>query len=169
MPPLRKSDELRKRDDGPLYITQEGLERLHERLVRLEKALPEFIAVTRAAAALGDRSDSAEYTDAKSTLRRTHRQILSTKDQIKRAVIITPPDPATSGSGVVRLGSTVVLEISGAERTFQILGPHETDPTQGRISDQSPLGGALVGHVAGDTVTIETGGGPQKYQILKVS
>ena len=86
-----------------------------------------------------------------------------------RAVIITPPDPATSGSGVVRLGSTVVLENSGAERTFQILGPHETDPTQGRISDQSPLGGALVGHVAGDTVTIETGGGPQKYQILKVS
>ena len=54
------------------------------------------------------------------------------------------------------------------KKTFEILGPSETDPGKGRISDRSPLGGALIGHSAGDRVTIATANGPQEYRIVEV-
>jgi len=167
--PRRKSDELRKRDDGPFHITQEGLKRLHERLVMLKASLPKLITETRQAADLGDRSENDEYKTNKAALRNTHRQILSTQDQIKRAVII---EPGPGKSGKVRLGTTVVLESGGKQSTFQIVGPYETDPTKGRISDQSPLGAALMNHAKGDSVTIHppTGGGKgsKEYRIIEI-
>lgn len=169
---MRKSDKLKVRDESPIPITEEGFKRLKEKLARLKGPLPELIAETQRAAAYGDRSENAEYQTAKSTLRRTHRQILSIEDQIKRAVIIrTGPNV----SGTVQLGSTVLLEMDsasspqgGEQKTFQIVGPHETNPAKGRISNQSPLGAALINHVKGDTVTIQTGSGSYKYHILEI-
>lgn len=163
--PRRKSDELRVWDDGPFYLTEEGFNRLKEKLARLKNALPGYIAETQRTAAYGDRSDNAEYKDAKSTLRRTNRQILSIQDQIKRTVIIkTGPN----ASGKVQLGSTIILEINDQQKTFQIVGPHETDPARGRISHQSPLGAALMNHAKGDVVTIQIGSGSQTYRILEI-
>lgn len=156
---------MKKRDDGPIHITEEGFRRMQERLERLKSSLPNFINETRRTAAYGDRSDNAEYKDAKSTLRRTHRQILGVQDQIKRAVIIKSD---TDTVGKIRLGSTVILEINGDKKIFRILGPHEANPTQGRISYQSPLGDALLNHGIGDTVTIQVGSGSKKYKILDV-
>jgi len=161
----RKSDELKKRDDSPVHITEAGLQRLHEQLVRLKNALPDFINETKRTAAYGDRSENAEYKEAKSTLRRTQRKILSIENQIKRAVII-PTGPSQSGK--VQLGSTVVLDSNGVRKTFQILGPHEADPMKGRISHQSPLGAALMNHVKGDTISIQTPRGLREYQILEI-
>jgi transcription elongation factor GreA len=161
----RKSDELKKRDDGPIHITEAGLQRLRDHLARLKGALPDFISEAKRTAAYGDRSENAEYKEAKSTLRRTQRKILSIENQIKRAVII-PTGP--SASGKVRLGSTVVLESNGTKKTFQILGPHETDPTKGRISHQSPLGAALIGRAKDDVVAIQTLKGRQEYRILEI-
>lgn len=163
--PRRKSDEFKKQDDGPIHITEAGLQRLRDNLVCLKSALPEFISEARRTAAYGDRSDNAEYKEAKSILRRTHRKILSIEDQIKRAVII-PAGP--NASGRVGLGSTVVLESGGAQKTFQILGSHETDPAKGRISHQSPLGAALMGRAKGGSVTIQTGKGLKEYLILEI-
>jgi len=171
--PRRRSDEFNVRDDGPLYLTEEGSKRLKEKLAHLKSALPNFIAEAQRTAAYGDRSDSAEYKDAKSTLRRTHRQILNIQDQIKRVVIIKT-GPNTSGK--VQLGSTVLLEImdsarspqAGEQKTFQIVGPQETNPDKGRISYQSPLGAALMSHGEGDSVTIETGSGRKEYRILEI-
>ena len=167
--PRRKSDEFRKRDDGPVYLTEEGFKHLREKLARLKSALPDLSAEAQRTAAYGDRSDNAEYKEAKSTLRRTNRQILSIQDQIKRVVVITS-GPNTSGK--VQLGSTVVLNKDGAQKTFQIVGSRETDPVRGRISYQSPLGAALMNRAKGDTVTIHppTGGGSgsQKYRIIEI-
>src|SRR3989338_4352574 len=103
----RKSDEFRKWDDGPVYLTEEGFRHLREKLARLKNALPDLSAEAQRTAAYGDRSDNAEYKEAKSTLRRTHRQILSIQDQVKRVVIIAS---GPNASGAVQLGSTVVLE-----------------------------------------------------------
>ncbi len=162
-PRKRKSDEFKKRDDGPVHLTKEGFKGLQEKLARLKRALPEFIDETRRAAAYGDRSDNAEYKEAKSILRRTHWQILSIKDQIKRVVIIKPGENI---SGTVQLGSTVVLEAEdGAQRTFLILGKRETNPSEGRISDESPLGASLINRSKGDIVG---GNGFRKYRILEV-
>lgn len=164
-PKRRQSDEMKKRDDGPIHITEAGFQRMQERLERLKSAMPNFINETRRTAAFGDRSDNAEYKDAKFTLRRTQRQILGAQDQIKRAVIIkSGPDD----SGKIKLGSTAILEINGEQKTFQILGSHETNPAQGRISFQSPLGAALINHKKGDTVTILAGSGSKVYKIIEI-
>ena len=82
--PRRKSDELRRREDGPIHLTENGLQSLKEKLERLKKALPERIAETARTAAFGDRSDNAEYKAAKGILRRTHYQILEIQEQMKR-------------------------------------------------------------------------------------
>src|SRR3989338_6427690 len=100
--PRRKSEELRRKVEGPFHITEEGFKRTKEKLERLKLALPGYIVETQRAAAFGDRSDNAEYKDAKSRLTRTHWQILRIQDQIKRAVII-PSGQNTSVS--VQLGS----------------------------------------------------------------
>ncbi len=163
--PRRKSEELRRKVEGPLHMTKEGLNTLKEKLERLKLALPKYIDETKRAAAFGDRSDNAEYKDAKSRLTRTHFQILRIQDQIKRAVII-PSGHNTSGT--VQLGSTVILQSGKSRKTFQILGAHETNPTLGRISFQSPLGAALMNRKKGDTVTIQTLTESKKYIILEI-
>src|SRR3989338_8596069 len=108
--PRRKSEELRKRNDGPIYLTENGFQLLKEKLARLKRVLPERIAETARTAAFGDRSDNAEYKAAKGILRRTHYQILEIQEQIKRVVIIKP---SRNASGTVQIGSTVVLEVNG--------------------------------------------------------
>ncbi len=180
--PRRKSEELKKRDSGPFYITEEGLEGLREKLARLKRALPDLVTEAQRTAAYGDRSDNAEYKEAKSGLRRTTWQILSIEDQIKRAELIAP---GRNSAGTVQLGSRVLLGVvpgrgearavgatalvpNGKQKTFQIVGPHETDPAKGRISHKSPLGAALLGHKKGDIVAIKTESGPRRYKIFEI-
>lgn len=168
--PRRKSDELRAlkfRNNGPLYLTTDGKKRLEERLARLRHALPNFIEEAARTAAYGDRSENAEYKDAKSTLRHAHRQILTIEDQLKRATIIAPQKNKT---GKVGLGSTVVVEtMTGVRKQFRILGSFETNPERGCISNESPLGTGLMHHATGDTVAIKTPNGLMKYRIIEVS
>ncbi len=152
-------------------MTAEGIQRLRDRLARLKKELPGFIEETIRTAAYGDRSDSSEYKEAKSNLRRTNRQIFAIEDQLKRVVEI-PSE--TNSSGTVQLGCTVSLEIIDSEnkktkKTFRILGPAETDPSKGRISHKSPLGAALLDKAVGEMVDIETPKGLQRCTILKIA
>lgn len=172
----RLADELQNKVYEPFYVTEDGLNRLKEKLARLKKALPELAEEAKRTAAYGDRSENDEYKNAKSALRRTKGQILNIEDQIKRAAII---ESGSGASGTIRIGSTVVLEMkgsdgstgsprAGARKTFQILGSHETDPTRGRISYVSPLGAALMGRVKGDVVNIKTGTGSKTYRVLEV-
>jgi transcription elongation factor GreA len=194
--PRRKSEELRSRDTGPVYLTEEGFRRLKARLSHIERSLPELIGETARTASYGDRSDNAEYKEAKSALRRAHSQILTIQDQIKRVSII---NTGVNSSGVVELGSTVVLEESGAHpttssqppqssggrarlpspgtlgqvghhtrKTFQIVGPRETDPPKGRISHVSPLGAALMNRKKGGEVSVQTENGSRTYRILEI-
>ena len=153
----------------PVPLTPEGLSRLNGRLARLKRELPAAIEEVARTSAFGDRSDNAEYKEAKSILRRMHRQIASTEDQLKRAVAI-PSGPADDG--MVRLGSTVIVEFAAgnkdARRTYRIVGPSETDPPSGRISHTSPLGAALIGHGVGDIVAVRTPRGVQDYTIINV-
>jgi transcription elongation GreA/GreB family factor len=150
----------------PIYLTPEGHARLQGKLARLKRELPAFIEETARTAAYGDRSDNAEYKDAKSTLRRTQRQIWTIEDQLKRIVLI---EPGRNAAGTAHLGSTVTLEFPDAtQQTFEVVGPFETNPSKGRISHLSPLGTALVGHKAGETITVNTVNGPRNYRVLEV-
>jgi transcription elongation factor GreA len=159
-------------NNEPVYLTPEGIKRLHVRLERLKHSLPTVIEEAARTAAYGDRSDNAEYKEAKGILRRTRGQILNIEDQLKRVVAI----PTGSGvEGKVQLGSTVTIapvaddRAVGAKKIFRILGPSETDPGRGRISHTSPLGAALLGHAKDDSVTVQTPAGPQEYRIVDIS
>lgn len=162
-------EELKRHETGPVHVTKEGLKRLHDQLARLKEKMPELAAEAQRTAAYGDRSDNAEYKEAKSTLRRTQGRIFGLEDQIRRAVVI---EPGRNISGTVQLGSTVMLETGGAQKTFQILGPNETDPAHGRISYKSPLGAALINKREGDIVTVNPPSGEtgvsREYKIIEI-
>ena len=166
-PKRRMSDILKKRDDGPIYLTEQAIKDLYERHAHLKKMLPEYISEAQRTAAYGDRSDNAEYKEAKSILRRTHRQIFTIENQLKRAVVIKS---GVNAKRTIQIGSSVLLELKGGTRkTFQILGPHETDPIKGIISYKSPLGAALIGRKEGDAVRIKIADGFKEYLIIRVS
>lgn len=159
------SADLRKWN-SPVHLTPAGLKRLQIKLERLKQSVPHLVSEAARTAAYGDRSENAEYKDAKSTLRRTYRQISGIEDQLKRVAVI---DVEKNVSGTVQLGSTVVVESKkGARKTFQILGPQESSPAEGRISDQSPLGAALLGRAKMDTVMVQTASGVQEYCIIDI-
>lgn len=157
--PKRRSELNVKRDTGPLLITAEGLARLEKKVERLKSELPAMIKEVERTKEHGDFSENAAYQDAKATLRRTYNRIASTEDKIKRATVIEK-----APSGEVGLGSTVVLEMSGKRVTFEILGPHEANPSAGRISNQSPLGQALLGRKVGEKVSVRSA----EYTIVEI-
>ncbi len=163
--PKRRLEKLVVRDNSPIPITKEGLAELKEKLERLKAAIPHLAGEAKRTADYGDRSENAEYKDAKGKLRGTHRQILNLENQIKRATVIRL---GSGFAGKIQLGSTVDLESNGKKLTFQIVGPQETNPDKGRISHKSPLGSALLGHKKGDSVNIKTTAGQLEYTILDV-
>lgn len=152
--------------DSPVHVTEAGLDQMQRKLRRLKEKLPGLIDEAARTAAYGDRSDNAEYKDAKQILRRTERQILTIEDQLKRVKVITPgPSP----TGKVRIGSTVVVEAEdGTRKTLQILGSQESDPGKGRISYISPFGAALMDRGILDSITLQVAGGTRKYRILDI-
>ena len=163
--PKRRSEQYRRSDTGSVYLTAEGVRQLHEKLAVLQRGLPALIAEVMRTKENGDLSENFEYQDAKHTLRRTHGNVASIKARIARAIIIKKD---AHPSGIVAIGSTVVVETSEKRTTYEILGSHESDPSHGRISDRSPLGTLLLGHSAGDTVTLTTKTGSRAYRILEV-
>jgi transcription elongation factor GreA len=155
-------------DDKPLLVTPDALRRLKEKYERLKQSLPELIAETQRTAAYGDRSENFAYQQAKASLRRANIQVLVVENQIRQAIVIKM-DPRAAGT--IQLGSTVVVESGSTGKkvsTFQILGSHETSPGQGRISNQSPLGAALLGKKQGETVIVNVAGKMQEYKIIEI-
>lgn len=159
---------LRKQDNSEenLYLTAEGIERLKRTLKQLESERPKIVEDLTFAISLGDLSENAEYQDAKHRLSKTDGRIFSIKDRLKNAILI---DEEPSATGKIRLGSNVVLAVNGKQKSYQVVGPQEANPSRGRISLVSPLGAALIGHSVGETVTVETPGGPMEYGIVEVT
>ena len=164
--PIRKSQLLKPQDDEDIVLLTPGaVERLKRELEDLEKVQkPKAIEDVSRSVQLGDLSENAEYREAKPRLSRIESRIFTIKDRLKRVVLIQK-DPS---SDRVQLGSTVVVETAGKRRSYFIVGPRESSPTQGRISHVSPLGLALTGHSAGERVTIQAPNGEVEYQIIEI-
>lgn len=160
--PVRKSQQLRRRDDeGPIPLTPEGILRLEDDLKRLESVeRPRAVEDVSVAVAKGDLSENAEYQEAKSRLARIDGRIFSITDRLKRAVTIEK-----GASDRVELGSSVTVVADGKRKTYLIVGPSESNPSHGRISHVSPLGSALIGNSVGDVVTVSTERGDVEYRI----
>lgn len=161
--PTRRGQNDRSEEETEIYLTPAGLERLKRTLADLERQHPQAIEDVSRLSQLGDFSENAEYQEAKHRMRRIEARIFSIKDRLKRVI---PIEEGTAGK--IRLGSTVVLEADGIRKTYQIVGPQESKPAQGRISHVSPIGSALIGHTVGDLVEIKTPNGTMTYRVTEV-
>ena len=149
-------------------ITKDGLEKLKEELVRLERVdRPTNIRAIEEARGHGDLSENAEYHAAKERQSFIDGRINELRMIIGSSEVI-PMD--ASPSDRVVFGRTVRLwDISTEQEIqYQLLGPYESDPDNGRISVTSPLGQALIGTRVGDEVRVRTPKGVQEFKILEI-
>jgi transcription elongation factor GreA len=150
-------------------ITQEGLERLQEELEFLTTAKRREVAERiKEAREFGDIMENAEYDDAKNEQALLEQRIAQLEERVRRARVV---DEKHVNSDVVSVGVRVHVkdQKSGSSRKFQIVGSAEADPTENKLSNESPIGMALMGHKRGDVVTIDVPRGPKKkLKITKI-
>lgn len=166
--PRRRSEQHHKYQrpsDVDHFLSAAAIARFRDELARLEKERPKAAEDVARYKEMGDLSENAAYTEAKAQLRRINGRIESVKERLKRAVVI---DESAGAAGVVRVGATVTLRSNGQEKTYQIVGSQEADPSRGRISHLSPLGQLLIGKKAGDRVERDAGGKTVEVEIVSV-
>lgn len=152
-------------DENIHYLSAVSLEELKKESETLKTTtIPEIAHRIDEAKQQGDLSENAEYTEAKRQQSDNERRIMELENQIRTSQIAS----FVKGSGVVQMGSKVRLKFNGEEQLFDIVGSNEADPLGGKISNESPLGKALMGKKAGDKIMVQTPGGEKKYEILEV-
>lgn len=148
----------------PVYLTADGLRRLEAELNTLvTDARAEIAERLGIAIKDGDLSENAAYTAAKEDQAHLEGRIQEIQASLRRAVVIKDKI-----GGEVALGSTVTVEDEDGEMTYQVVGALEAAPREGRISNESPVGRALINHVEGDEVSFETPDGPTRMRILSI-
>lgn len=146
------------------YLSQESLEALKKEYEDVKYVqIPAVANKINEAKQQGDLSENAEYHQAKEEMAWAQGRLLELENIIGNAQIIEK-----SKSDKIGLGNTVVVEVNKIEKTYQIVGAQEADPINGKISNESPLGNAFLGHKAGDKVEIRTPAGIQNYEIKRV-
>ena len=151
------------------YLTAQGAEKLRrelEELINVKR--PALAAQLKEAISQGDLSENADYIDAKEQQAFLEGRIQYLENLLRRAIIIE--DNGDAESSVVQLGSEVTIlgEGESEEETYRIVGAAEADPRNGKISNESPMGTALLGRRVGDVVNVQTPGGEWKVTIKHI-
>ncbi len=151
-------------------VTREGLKKLKDELENLENVKRREVAQRlKEAISFGDLSENSEYEDAKNEQALTEGRILELKRMIKTAKIIT--EKKSSGK-TVKIGSTVTIQNltdHDEPEIYTIVGSTEADPTAAKISNESPIGAAIMEREQNEEIIVETPAGELKYKIIKVS
>jgi transcription elongation factor GreB len=153
---------------APRYITPEGFRKIAAEHERIWTALrPRIVAEVEAAAALGDRSENAEYLYGKRKLRELDRRLRFLSQRMDELTVV---DPVPHPSGRAYFGAWVEIEDpDGEERSYRLVGPDEADVAAGRISVEAPLGKALLGKKAGESARVQTPAGAVTISVLSVT
>ncbi len=152
--------------DGQKYLTAEGLAKVKNELKELKTIKRKEIALRiQEAKELGDLSENAEYAEAKTEQAFIEGRIIELENTLKNAVVISE----SSNTDKVRVGSSMKVKVGQQETNFTIVGSNEANPSQGLISNESPLGQALLGHKVGDEVEVTIPAGVVTYKILSIS
>ena len=150
-------------------ITEEGLSKLKEELEYLQTEKRREVADRiKEAREFGDIAENAEYDDAKNEQAMLEQRITQLADRVRRSTVI---DEKKVDTEIVGVGAVVHVkdQKSGKSQKFRIVGAAEADPSEHRLSNESPIGKALLGHKRGDVVTIDVPRGPKKkYKITKI-
>ena len=133
-------------------LTKEGKAELEAELKAKKAERPAIADRIATARAFGDLSENQEYTDARAYQKTIENRILEIEEILKNAKVI-----ANRKSDKVALGTTVTVTLSGKKYTYTMVGPVEADPLNGRISNESPIGKALMGKKVGDEYVLPNG------------
>ena len=152
-------------NNKPEYLTREGLE-------KLRRELDELVNVRRAEVATrihdakehGDLAENAEYEDAKNEQAFVEGRIQMLENLVRNAIIIDE----NHATDHVQIGSTVEVDSSDGRQIYTIVGSAEASPDEGRISNESPVGHALLGHRTGETVVVRVPAGDFSYKIVRI-
>ena len=148
------------------YFSKEGLEKLKEEVQhRTDVLRPEIAQRIKEAKEQGDLSENAEFDAAKEAQSMNEGRIEEIRKIVENAVIIKD---GCAKHNIVGVGCTIEVELNGKKQKFVIVGVTESNPAEGFISNESPLGKALLGHKKGDTVEVRTPKGVEQYKILEV-
>ena len=142
-------------------ITESGQHELERELEELKSRRGEIADKIAAARDFGDLSENAEYDAAREAQGLLETRITEIETILQNASIIQ-----AGNSSTVVLGSTVELEANGKTVVYTVVGPVEADPLEGKVSNESPIGQALMGKAVGDTVTISTPKGELAYTVV---
>jgi transcription elongation factor GreA len=149
-------------------ITDEGLKRLEKELEELKTVKRKEIAERiKIALSFGDLSENSEYDEAKNEQAIIEGRINEIENQLKNVRVLDESELSTE---IIHVGSRVRVKNleSGEEETYQIVGSTEANPLQGRISDESPVGMAMISCTKGDVIEVEIPDGIIKYEILEI-
>jgi len=146
-------------------LTPEGLKKLEAELgMRKTEMRQKIAAIIKEAKEQGDLSENAEYTEAKRQQADNERRIMELENQIRTSEVAS----FVEGSNVVQMGSKVKVKFNRDEQIFEIVGSNEADPLVWKISNESPIGKALLGKKTGDKVKAGTPSGEKEYKIVEV-
>lgn len=146
------------------HLTQTGIDELKAELANLVSQRPAGAERIKYARELGDLSENAEYQTAREEQDRLETRISEVNHILKNVQTIKKP----KSNGEVKLGSTVKLK-DGVTQTFQVVGTIEADPLNGKVSDESPIGKALLGKKVGDKLELKTPTETAIYKIISIS
>lgn len=152
-----------------VFLTDEGLKKYEQELEDLRTNKRKEIAdKIKVALSFGDLSENSEYDEAKNEQAKVEARIVELEAMLKNVKII---DDDELNSEQVGIGSKVkVLDLEFDEECeYQVVGSAEADPLEGKISDESPVGKALLGHTTGETVVAEAPAGELRFKILEIS
>ncbi len=146
-------------------LTSDGIAELEAELKVLIESRPEVAERIKTAREFGDLAENAEYSSARQDQERAEGRIAEIEHILKNAQVIIQPKK----KDVVELGNVVVLKSGTVSKEFTIVGSVEADPLEGKISDESPIGKALLGKKLGEDVEIQTPVDTTTYKIEKIS
>ncbi|MEK7181153.1 MAG: transcription elongation factor GreA [Patescibacteria group bacterium] len=145
-----------------------SIERLNELKVELEdlkgRKRREIAERLKTAKEYGDLSENSEYSEAREEQARVETRIFELEDILKQASVIKKSEEVDE----VRIGSTVTVKKGDEVFNYTVVGSNETNPEEGKISNESPLGRAILGHKVGDKITVGTPSGEIQYSISKI-
>lgn len=151
----------------PTFVTEEGLQKIKDELEHLKVVKRKEVAeALKQAKAFGDLSENSEYDEAKNEQAEVERHIAELEDILENYEIIK----STGKKNKIHVGSSVkVFDLEFEEEVvYTIVGSTESDPLENKISDESPIGKALIGAKPGDEVQAETPGGALKMKVLEI-
>lgn len=149
------------------YMTKEKIEKLKAELKSLkENKIPGLAKRIDDARQMGDLSENAEYHAAREDMAWAQTRVKELGYLIDNAELISEKG---GKNGIVEVGSRITVSIKGKKKEYTIVGAQEASPLEGRISNESPLGNAFLGHKKGEKVIVGLPAGPQEYKIEDVS